>query len=267
VNAADLVRTFLAARANREEISQLPSAREAAFDMDAAYAVEGEIARLRVQSGHKIAGRKVGYANKARWRMLKLETLVWAHMYDDTVRQPQGGAAELAAASFRSARIEPEIVFRLKQPIPAAGLDAAAALATVEWMALGFEIIDCPFPDWEFQPVDFVAAGGLHAALVVGEPLKVEPEQIPELVNQLASFKLQLSQSDQAVEVGSGKNSWRSPALCLAELASAALRRGDPLRAGELISTGTLPTPLESTAEMSGAPTRKVCPSRAWNCG
>jgi 2-keto-4-pentenoate hydratase len=168
--------------------------------------------------------------------MLKLETLVWAHMYDDTVYH----TTELAAATFRSGRIEPEIVFRLKQPILTPNLDAAAALAMVEWMALGFEIIDCPFPDWEFQPMDFVAAGGLHAALVFGEPLKVEPDRIPELVTQLASFKLSLSESDDTVEEGAGKNSLRSPALCLSELAGAALRRGDPLGAGELISTGTL---------------------------
>jgi 2-oxo-3-hexenedioate decarboxylase len=244
VNAADLARTFLAARANREEIAELPSSHDAAFDMDAAYAVQAELTRLRVESGHKIAGRKVGYANKALWRMLKLETLVWANMYDDTVHQPQAGPVELPASAFRSPRIEPEIVFRLKQPIASSGLDAAAALAAVEWMALGFEIIDCPFADWTFQPVDFVAAGGLHAALVVGEPLKIESERIPELVNQLASFKLQLSESDQAMEEGSGKNSLRSPALCLAELAGAALRRGDPLGAGELISTGTLTNAL-----------------------
>ena len=39
-----------------------------------------------------------------------------------------------------------------------------------------------------------------------------------------------------------GKNSLRSPALCLGELAAAAARRSDtePLAAGEVISTGTL---------------------------
>jgi 2-oxo-3-hexenedioate decarboxylase len=44
------------------------------------------------------------------------------------------------------------------------------------------------------------------------------------------------------VEEGSGRNSLRSPALCLAELASAVLRRpgATPLEAGEIISTGTL---------------------------
>ena len=38
------------------------------------------------RAGIATVGRKVGFANKAVWRVLKLETLVWAHMYDDTVR-------------------------------------------------------------------------------------------------------------------------------------------------------------------------------------
>ena len=42
--------------------------------------------RRRVAAGHRVVGVKVGYANKAVWRVLKLETLVWASMYDDTVR-------------------------------------------------------------------------------------------------------------------------------------------------------------------------------------
>ena len=60
-----------------------------------------------------------------------------------------------------SPKIEPEIVFKLKRPL-AAGLDPAATLDAVEWLAPGFEIIDCVFPAWRFTPADFVAAYGLH---------------------------------------------------------------------------------------------------------
>ena len=54
-------------------------------------------------AGHRTVGRKVGYANKAVWRVLKLETLVWAHMYDDTVRLRGGrpGRARRSAAWCR----------------------------------------------------------------------------------------------------------------------------------------------------------------------
>src|SRR4029078_12857399 len=63
-----------------------PSSHEGGIDLDAAYAVEGEIAKARRAGGHQTVGWKVGYANKAMWRALKLETLVWAHLYDDTAR-------------------------------------------------------------------------------------------------------------------------------------------------------------------------------------
>lgn len=220
----------------------LPSAGDENFDLEAAYRVEAEFARLRIASGRKTAGWKVGYANKALWRALKLETLVWAHMYDDTVHYSEGGSAEIALPYYRSPKVEPEVVFHLKQPIPQGGLDAAAVLENVGWLAIGFEIIDCPFPSWQFKPADFVAAFGLHVGLAVGEPLHVEPDMIPMLVEGLAQCKVRVSRDGEFVEEGAGKNSLRSPALCVAELAGAILARsgGATLSAGELISSGTL---------------------------
>jgi hypothetical protein len=54
----------------------------------------------------------------------------------------------------------------------------AAALEAVEWLVLGFKIIDCPLMDWKFQPADFVAAYGLHASLIVGKPSAVTAANI-----------------------------------------------------------------------------------------
>src|SRR5207253_5825549 len=81
-----------------------------------------------------------------------------------------------------------------------------------------------------------------HAALIVGDPVPVTPASIPALVDQLPLFKLTLMKDGQPVEEGSGRNSLRSPALCVAELASAISRQADtePLAAGELVSTGSL---------------------------
>lgn len=236
MSVADLAQELLAAYESGGINVEPPSARDPAFDMAAAYKVEAEFSRLRVESGRSRVGRKVGYANKAMWRILKLETLVWSHMYDDTIQfADTDNTASLSMSNYGSRKIEPEIVFKLKSPIQNAGLDAAASLAAVDWMAIGFEIIDCPYPGWQFNPVDFVAAYGLHKALVIGERVPIEAESIPELVIQLASFKVRLLKNGDLIEEGSGKNSLKSPALCLAELAGAT-----PLAPGELISTGTL---------------------------
>jgi 2-oxo-3-hexenedioate decarboxylase len=235
-----LAQELYEARASGAGVVSAPSARDGGFSLDAAYAVEAELTRLRRTNGRTTVGRKVGYANKAVWRALKLQTLVWANMYDDTVQFAGGGEASLSVARMRAPRIEPEIVVRLKA-VPASA-DPAAVLENVEWLALGFEIVDAPFPEWKFEPADFVASFGLHAALIVGEPRRVEPADIPALVDQLASFKVQLSRNGTLVEEGAGKNSLRSPALCVGELAAAIAGRpgAEPLRPGELLSTGTL---------------------------
>lgn len=237
--ATAIARELADARRERRTIPAITS-RDPGFTLDDAYRVEAAIGRARAEAGHRSVGWKVGYANKAMWRVLKLETLVWAHMYDDTVHYASAGVAEYALPPHRAPKIEPEVVFKLKDPITTAGLDAAAVLGLVEWLAIGFEIIDCPFPDWQVKPTDFVAAFGLHLGLVIGEPLKVDAASIPALVEQLASFKLKVSKNGEFVEEGSGRNSLRSPALCLAELSGAMLKRGDTLAAGDLISSGTL---------------------------
>ncbi|HEX4998531.1 MAG TPA: hypothetical protein VFY29_09900, partial [Terriglobia bacterium] len=140
MNSADLAQELLAAYEAGAPVAECPSTRDPAFDMTAAYAVEAEIARRRLASGHARAGLKVGYANKAIWRALKLETLVWAHLYDDTVLYTDQNDATLSLSGLVSPKIEPEIVIRLKAPVEG-GQDAATVLASTEWVALGFEII------------------------------------------------------------------------------------------------------------------------------
>jgi 2-keto-4-pentenoate hydratase len=240
-NAETLAQELLSAYETDQMVLTPPSARPN-FDLNTAYEVEALLKSFREAAGHRSVGRKVGYANKAMWRVLKLETLVWAHMYEDTLHHSANNSATLTLPHHRSLKIEPEIVFGLRNTITSEGLDATAALESTEWLALGFEIIDCPFPDWKFQPSDFVASFGLHATLVIGERVQVSPDKIPALVDQLAKFKLRMSKQGEFVEEGSGKNSLRSPALCLAELGAAIVRRfpNEPLSAGEIISSGTL---------------------------
>ncbi len=225
----------------KRTIIPAPSSREGGIDLAGAYAVEAAIADARRASGHQTVGWKVGYANKAVWRALKLDTLVWAHLYDDTVRYADWNDASLAIAPMFSPKIEPEIVFRLaKTP---ASSDPAAILEATEWYALGFEIIDCVFPDWKFQPADFVAARGLHAALVVGEPVYVEPENIDKIITEMAAFTVRLLRNNELVEEGAARNALKSPVLCVGELSEALKRRGaETLQEGDLISTGTLTT-------------------------
>ena len=253
IDPTSLAQELMAAYQSCQIITVPPSARPSGLDLSTAYAVEAELTRLRRASGRTVVGRKVGYASKALWRVFKLETLVWAHMYDDTVRWAKDDEVSLSVGPMCSPKIEPEIVFKLKRPLDRGALDAAAVLQSTEWLALGFEIIDCVYADWKYQPGDFVASYGLHAALVVGKPRSVEAQTTATLVDQLAKFKVSLSKDGQIASEGSGRNSLGSPALCVAELASAIGRRSgaEPLASGELISSGTLTESLPIAANQT----------------
>src|SRR5579871_1952408 len=122
--AGELLSTY----ENGQMVSILPSGRPG-FDLNLAYDVEAALKHSREVAGHRAVGRKVGYANKAMWRVLKLETLVWAHMYEDTLQFSEGSETAIRIKNPRSLKIEPEIVFGLKQPVT--GGDAASALASV----------------------------------------------------------------------------------------------------------------------------------------
>lgn len=228
----------------REAIAVPPSGREAGLTLDQAYAVEAELARRKSAAGHAVVGRKIGFANKALWRVLNLKTVAWGSMYDDTVHHAATAHMSLPVGKMFAPKIEPEIMMKLRTPVETGATSPADVLGAVEWIALGFEIIDCPFPDWKFQPVDFVAAYGFHAALVIGEPREIDADAIPALADALSVFTVRLLRNGEPVEEGSARNVLRSPALCVAELAAAAARQpgAEPLRAGEIISTGTLTT-------------------------
>jgi 2-keto-4-pentenoate hydratase len=65
---------------------------------------------------------------------------MWAHAWTHTVHYAPSGIATLPLARLVQPRIEPEVVFRLKAPLPLTD-DPHAMLDAVEWVAAGFEIV------------------------------------------------------------------------------------------------------------------------------
>ena len=52
--------------------------RAAGFDLDAAYAVGAELARLRRSRGARPIGRKLGFTSRAIWAVLGVNAPFWA---------------------------------------------------------------------------------------------------------------------------------------------------------------------------------------------
>jgi 2-oxo-3-hexenedioate decarboxylase len=229
---------------------QIPpfSGRDASFDLERAYAVTAALRRLRTARGETHIGRKIGFTNRTIWAEYGVYAPIWGDMYDSTVHAVTHGAA-FALGRMAEPRIEPEIAFKLKAA-PAPGMDAAALLGTIEWVAHGFEIVTSIFPGWQFSAADVVAGGGVHGALLLGPAQTVDPRQVADLARALETFEITLERNDVAADRGQAANVLGGPLHALTHLVDllAQDRLNPPLRAGEIVTTGTLTRALPIAA-------------------
>jgi 2-oxo-3-hexenedioate decarboxylase len=226
-----------------DTVTMLPpiTANTPGFTVTDAYAVLGEIEARRRAQGWQTVGRKIGFTNRTIWARYGVWQPVWAHLWAHTVQFASGNQASLALRAFVQPRIEPEVVFKVKAPVPLTD-EPLAVLACAEWIAPGFEIVQSHFPDWRFSAADCTAACGLHGALVVGTPMPVTVSNREALAAALPTFRLTLSRGDTAIDRGVGANVLDGPPLALAHLARvlAGQPQFPPLAAGEIVTTGTI---------------------------
>jgi 2-oxo-3-hexenedioate decarboxylase len=213
-----------------------------AFDVATAYEVLREIEkRRRATQGWQPIGRKIGFTNSTIWERYGVDRPMWAHIWTHSVQFASDGRAKIALHGFVQPRIEPEVVFKLKAPVPVTD-DALAVLAAIEWIAPGFEIVQSHFPDWKFTAADCTAAFGLHGALVVGKPIVLTARNRIAIAAALPKFTLTLRRGRSVIDHGVGANVLGSPAMALVHLARVLSGQPQfpPLAAGEVITTGTV---------------------------
>jgi 2-oxo-3-hexenedioate decarboxylase len=209
---------MLDARSSRAVIDP-PSGRGAALAWSDAYALGEVLAERRVAGGERLAGYKIGFTNTVVWTAQGLNAPLYAPVYRETVIGPH----EVDIATMVAPRIEPELVF-------------CVADGKIAWYALGFEFVQCHYPEWRFAPSDALADFGLHARLVVGERRTFTPG----VESALGTFGIELLCDEVVVERGNAADVLGSPILALLWLQKQLHDRGIPLPDDAIVATGTL---------------------------
>lgn len=189
--------------------------------------------------GEKILGRKIGFTNRNMWKVYGVGAPVWGYCTDKSTFE-LNETPVVRVRDFAEPRLEPEIVFGLSQT-PHPSMDEAGLLDCIEWISLGYEVVQSIYPGWEFTASDTVVANALHGNLMVGRREPVESRKSAWL-DELASFRVELFCNGKLSQSGGGALVMGSPLLALHHLVK--LLADDPfnppLGAGEFISTGTL---------------------------
>ena len=145
------------------------------------------------------------------------------------------------AAHLHMAVVEAEFVFRLASDLPARGRDYTPedVVAATAALHLGLEI-----PDSRFEDFTIVGASQLIADNACTEFFVLGPA-VPESWRDmdLAAHTASLTINGAVVAQGIGANVLGDPRIALAWLANDRIVHGAPLKAGEIITTGTCIVP------------------------
>lgn len=212
-------------------------ARYPSFTLDDAYRVTALANNKRVTNGYRPVGRKAGFTNRQIWDEYGVRAPNWGYVYDRTMHDI---SVPLPLAPYAEPKIEPEIMFGLAAA-PSPGMDDAALLSCIAWVAHGYEIVQSIFPGWKFSPPDSVVANAMHGALLVGPRHDIGPRSA-EWLRTLPKFEVELYRDGELMDRGHGSNVLEGPVSVVRHVAELLAHDPDnpPLAAGEILSTGTL---------------------------
>ncbi|GGR53363.1 2-keto-4-pentenoate hydratase [Nocardioides luteus] len=217
-------------------------------DLDAAYAISAEFARLReTELGVRRVGRKVGLTNPLVQERVGIDEPDYGIIHDDMAH---ASGVHLPLSRYNRLLIEAEVAFGIKTDI----LDASreAVEAAIDFVTPAFEVVDFRYGGSVGQIVDTIADNAGCSGIVLGE----EKHAYGEV--DLTGVEMVITGGDVEITRGIGKNVLEDPVNAVIWLAETALRTGEPLRAGEILLSGSIgyiepwPADVECVATITG---------------
>lgn len=221
-------RTLLAAEDNRTDREPLTDD-WADLDLETGYAIQDEALKLRLARGETLVGVKLGLTSRAKQQRMNVDSPLVAWLTDAMVL-PAG--APVPRDALIHPRAEPEIVFVMGRRLEGPGVTAATAMAAVDAVMAGVEIIDSRYKDFRFLLPDVVADNASSGAFVTG------PRQVPPHSIDLGLEAVLVEVDGKIVDSATGAAVQGHPGEALALAANSLAKRGLAIEAGWIVLTG-----------------------------
>ena len=136
------------------------------MSLEQAYALQGEVARLREVRGERVIGYKVGCTSRSIQDQLGIREPIFGRLFE-TACFPSG--FRLDPHRFAGLAIEGELAIRLSRDLPREPLADEEYIAAIESVFPVIELHHYVLPEQGRPVVPLVASGGMHAGLVLAE--------------------------------------------------------------------------------------------------
>ena len=204
--------------------------REPGITIDDAYRIQLRMIQRRVDAGETVVGKKIGVTSQVVMDMLGVDQPDFGQLLSGMVVQ---AGEPIRVDTMIAPKAEAEVAFVLKSDLQGPGVTAADVLRATAFVMPCFEIVDSRIRDWKIKIQDTVADNASCGVLVLGGTRR-DPREI-----DLALAGMVLEKNGEVISTSTGAAVQGSPVNAVAWLANTLGRLGIPLKAGEVILSGS----------------------------
>ncbi|MGW4423444.1 2-keto-4-pentenoate hydratase [Streptosporangium sp. NPDC004631] len=204
---------------------------EPGYDVAAAYRVQDELLRLRLDRGDRLAGVKLGLTSEGKRRQMGVHDVIFGRVPESSAVL-DGSHADVSG--YIHPRVEPEVVYLIGRRVESVA--DALAPGAVAAVAPGIEIIDSRYRDFRFSLPDVIADNTSAAGYAIGPWRSYDSARW----NLGVVFEI----DGRPVQVGSTAAILGDPRRAVVEAARLAVQVGVVLEPGWILLAGAA-TPAE----------------------
>lgn len=200
-------------------------------DITAAYAVQQLNTNFKIAAGAKVIGHKIGLTAPVVQKQLGVDQPDFGLLWQDKEVLNSG---EVSVGELMQPKAEAEIAFVLGTDLDAAQLSISEVSEAIDHALVSIEIVGSRIRNWDIKITDTIADNASASHWVIGDQ-KVKLQEV-DLVN----CKMVMENNGQVVSEGVGSACLGSPINAVLWLARKMVAIGQPLKAGDLILSGSL---------------------------
>lgn len=201
------------------------------LDVDAAYAIQQENTAHWQSEGRRVVGSKIGLTSRAVQKQLGVDRPDFGVLFADMIVAED---EPVATGRVLQPKIEAEVAFLLNRDVDVEVPTTADVIRAVAYAMPALEIVGSRITNWDIGIIDTVADNASSGLFVLGGPVRC----LDGL--DLRALQMQMTRRDDVVSKGTGAACLGNPLNALAWLAGELVRRGRPLRAGDVVLSGAL---------------------------
>lgn len=200
-----------------------------------AYMIQRELVRIKVARGSEIIGYKLAFTTRAKQKSMGISSVGFGYLFDYMKIDDRG---ELRLNSLIHPKAEAELAFLIGDDLEG-NISPFEVIEATRFVAPAIEFVDSRYKDFKFNLIEVIADNFSASRFVIGSSVK-RPLDVDLRLSGVIFERNGVIERTGATGAVLG-----DPAIAVSQLVKFLSGRGEKIRAGSIILTGSITEAVE----------------------